>query len=113
MTVPAERRPWGKIDAHLDDLASGDAEIVPQEIGALDSRLLHLRRVQCETACDQQHSLRNDSRRFHVDFLSFFKQKLDDQCPGRSDLKAARSSAAKSSGCSHAAKYPPLSTSWK
>ena len=31
----------------------------------------------------------------------------------RSDRNAARNSAAKSSGCSHAAKWPPLSTSWK
>ena len=32
-------QPAGReIDAHLDDLASGDAEIVPLEIGALDSR---------------------------------------------------------------------------
>ena len=31
----------------------------------------------------------------------------------RSGLNPARSSAAKSSGCSHAAKCPPLSTSWK
>jgi hypothetical protein len=36
-----------------------------------------------------------------------------DQCASRSDLNAARSSAAKSSGCSQAAKCPPLSTSWK
>ena len=37
-------------------------------------------------------------------------------CPAsglRSDLNAARSSAPKSSGCSQAAKWPPLSTSWK
>jgi SAM-dependent methyltransferase len=33
-----------------------------------------------------------------------------DQCASRSGLKAARSSAAKSWGCSHAAKWPPLST---
>ena len=31
----------------------------------------------------------------------------------RSDLNPARSSAAKSSGCSHAAKCPPLSAAWK
>ena len=31
----------------------------------------------------------------------------------RSDLNAARSSALNSSGCSQAAKCPPLSTSWK
>src|ERR1700757_818230 len=42
---------------------------------------------------------------------------LGHACPaqgaGRSCLNAARNSAAKSSGCSHAAKWPPLSTSWK
>ena len=31
----------------------------------------------------------------------------------RSDLNAARISDAKSSGCSHAAKWPPFSTWWK
>jgi len=31
----------------------------------------------------------------------------------RRGLKAARISAENSSGCSHAAKCPPLSTSWK
>jgi SAM-dependent methyltransferase len=36
---------------------------------------------------------------------------VHDAC--RRDLKAARSSAANSSGCSHAAKWPPLSASWK
>src|SRR5262249_59353918 len=35
------------------------------------------------------------------------------QCAGRSDLKAARSSAEKSSGSSQAGKWPPLSTSLK
>ena len=37
--------PRGDVDAHLDDLASGDAEIVPLEIGAL-----HARCCACATA---------------------------------------------------------------
>ena len=45
--------------------------------------------------------------------ISLFLMEPRDQCAARSDLNAARSSAAKSSGCSHAAKWPPLSTSWK
>jgi hypothetical protein len=36
-----------------------------------------------------------------------------DQRAFRSDLNAARSSALNSSGWSQAAKWPPLSTSWK
>ena len=47
-----------EVDAHLDDLASGDAEIVPLEIGSLDSRLLRLRHVQRQTACDDQQRYR-------------------------------------------------------
>ena len=46
MRVVAERHARGKIDAHLDDLVSGDIQIVPQDIGARDSSLLRLRRVQ-------------------------------------------------------------------
>src|SRR5262245_28981021 len=45
MTVRGERRSRGKVDAHLDELASGGAEIVSLEIGAPDSRLLRLRHV--------------------------------------------------------------------
>ena len=33
--------------------------------------------------------------------------------PQRSGLNAALSSSVKITGCSHAAKWPPLSTSWK
>src|SRR5882672_3537480 len=40
MGVLAERYSRSKVDAHLDGLASGDAEIVPLQGGALDSRLL-------------------------------------------------------------------------
>src|SRR5207253_6275607 len=69
MTVLAERHPGGEIDAHLDDLASGDAEIVPLEIGALDSRLLRPRHVQRQTACGDQHRYRHDSSRLHVEKL--------------------------------------------
>jgi hypothetical protein len=38
MSVLAERHSRVEVDAHLDDLASGVSEIVPLEIGALDSR---------------------------------------------------------------------------
>jgi hypothetical protein len=40
MGVPDERRCRADVDARLDDLASGDAEIVLLEVGALDVRLL-------------------------------------------------------------------------
>jgi len=43
------------VDARLHDLAFRDAQIVPLEIGALDSRLLRPRRVQRQTASDDQH----------------------------------------------------------
>jgi hypothetical protein len=44
---------------------------------------------------------------------SVLKSKFADQCAGRSDRNAARSSVAKSSGSSHAAKWPPFLTSLK
>ena len=59
-----------EFDAHLDDLASGDTEIVPLEIGALDSRRLRLRYMQRQTACENQRRYRYDSSRFHVDLIS-------------------------------------------
>src|SRR5918999_947001 len=39
VAVPGEHHAGGDVDARLDELASGDAQIVPLEIGALDSRL--------------------------------------------------------------------------
>jgi hypothetical protein len=66
----AEQHSRRELDTRLDDLASGDAEIVPLEIGALDSRLLRLRHVQRQAASDDQHHYRHDSYRFHVDVLS-------------------------------------------
>ena len=58
MAVLGGDHPGGKIDAHLDDLASGDAQIVPLEIGALDSRQLRPRHVQRQTAYDDHHGYR-------------------------------------------------------
>src|SRR5215213_8517863 len=92
MRVLAERRSRVEVDAHLDDLASGNAEIVPLKLGALDSRLLRPRHAQRQTASYDQHRYRQDSLRFHGDPLLRY----------RNDLNAARSSAANSSGCSHA-----------
>jgi hypothetical protein len=54
MRVPGDRRPRGKISAHLDGFASGDAEIVPLEFGALDRSLLRARHAQRQTAGDDQ-----------------------------------------------------------
>ena len=42
------------MDTRLDDLASGDVEIVPLKVGALDALLLRLRQVQHRTASDDQ-----------------------------------------------------------
>jgi hypothetical protein len=61
--------PGGDIDARLDDLASGDAQIVLLEIGALGSRQLRLRHVERQAACDDQRRCRDDSSRFHVSLL--------------------------------------------
>src|SRR5262249_3418921 len=73
MRMPGERNSRRELNAHLDNLASGDTEIVPLEIATLDSRLLRLRRTKRQTACDDQHRCRHDSSRFHVDLLSSFK----------------------------------------
>src|SRR5215207_6722855 len=113
MAVPGGHLPGGDIYAYLDDLAPRDAQVVPLEIGALNPRLLRPRHVQRQTASDDQHRHRHDASRFHVELLLSFKSRPDDLCAGRSDLKAALTSAAKSPGCSHAAKCPPSSTSSK
>jgi hypothetical protein len=65
--VPAERRSRAKVDPHLYDPASGDAEIVPLELGALDALLLRRRQVQRQTTHDEQRHHGRDSRRLHVD----------------------------------------------
>ena len=62
MPVPAERRSGVQLDKHLDDLASGHAEIVPLEIGTPDSRLLRPDHVQRQTASDDERRHRNGSR---------------------------------------------------
>src|SRR3954447_19426515 len=69
MAVQGERYAGSEIDAHLDDLASRDAEIVPQQIGALGSWLLRLCHVQRQAASDGKHRYHQNSGRFHVDLL--------------------------------------------
>src|SRR5260370_4200404 len=72
MRMLAERHAGRKIDAHLDGLASGGAEIVPLQVGTLDARLLRLRRRQRQTACDNQRRQSHASNRLHVNLpLSF------------------------------------------
>jgi hypothetical protein len=68
MPVPAERRSWCKVDAHLDGLASRGAEIVPLEIGALDP-LLRGGHRQRQAAHDQ--GCDHHSHRVHVASRSF------------------------------------------
>ena len=58
--------PRVEVDAHLDDLASGSAEIVPLQVGSFGSRLLRRRQVQRQSACDAHPRHCNDSSRFHV-----------------------------------------------
>ena len=89
MAVRRKRHPRGEIDAHLDHLASRDAEIVPQQIGARDSRLLRLRHVQRQAASDDQHRYRHDSSSFSCGPPSSFTWKPGDQRAGRSDQAAS------------------------
>jgi hypothetical protein len=55
MAVRRKCHPGSEINAHLDDLASRNAQIVLHEIGALDFRLLRPCRMQRQTACDDQN----------------------------------------------------------
>src|SRR5215207_826102 len=127
------RVPWGdvsrvEIDAYLDDLASGNGEIVALQVGSFGSRLLQRRAFCRQTGSDDQHHYRPQSRRFHVESSSPNGAGNGDR--GRrttvslgtssaadvaylSDLNPARSSPANSSGYSHIAKWPPRSTSLK
>src|SRR5262245_62213012 len=111
-----------EVNAYLHDLASGCAEVVPLQVGAFGSRLLSPRHVRSKAASGDQHRERHDHSLSHVEERScFMRHPLGTgsaPSPGwtlhyRSDLNAARSSDANSSGCSQAAKWPPLSTSRK
>src|SRR5262245_15795064 len=68
--MPGGRHTRAELDEHLDDLASGGAEIVAQQIGALDiaqTYLISLRRGQGQAGGDEQRrSCRDDAMRFHV-----------------------------------------------
>ena len=66
MRVPGGRHPRVELDNRLDDLASGDAEIVPLEIDAFDSCLLRPRDMQNQTARDDDRRYYYHSRRSHV-----------------------------------------------
>ena len=63
MRVPAERRSWGEINAHLHDLASGASEIVPMNLGAPDS-FLSMGQSHCQTAGGEQCGCGENSFRF-------------------------------------------------
>src|SRR3954466_13840771 len=76
MRVPAERYSRAEVDAHLDDLASGDAEILLLEIGTFDSRLLRSRRVHAQTGSDDDCCHRNPVRSFHVNLLEYMKPEV-------------------------------------
>ena len=62
MRVPGSDISRVEVDAHLDDLASGRAEIVPLQVGSFGSRLLRLRHAQRQSACDDQHRHSNNAR---------------------------------------------------
>jgi hypothetical protein len=66
MPVPAERRPEGEVDAHLDDLSPRGGEIVSLKIGALDARLLRRRVVERRQAtCGKRSDGDGEEHRFH------------------------------------------------
>jgi len=62
----AERRAGSEIDECLYDFASGDAQIVPLEIGALDTGLLRQRGRQRNATSNEQQRHGDDTRRFHT-----------------------------------------------
>src|SRR5712671_7437184 len=66
MRVVAEGHSRVEVDAYLDGLASGDTEIVPLQVGTLDSGLLGRRHLQRQNASDDQRRHRHDSHRLHV-----------------------------------------------
>ena len=78
MRVPDGRHPRVEFDDRLDDLASGDAEIVPLEIDAYDSCLLRPRHVQNQTARDDDRRHHRHSRRSHVNLfpLDMLRQRV-------------------------------------
>jgi hypothetical protein len=76
MRVPAERYSRAEVDAHLDDLASGDAEIVLLEIGTVDSRLLRSRHVHAQTGSNDDCCDRNALRSLHVNLLKYMKPEV-------------------------------------
>jgi hypothetical protein len=56
---------WADVDAHVDNLPSRDADVVPLQLGTMDSRLLCQCRLEHECACEGQCCTGNDSSRFH------------------------------------------------
>jgi hypothetical protein len=65
MRVLRERHCRRKLEAYLNDLASGDAQIVPLEFDTSESRLLRPGHVQRQAASGDQHRYRHNSSRFH------------------------------------------------
>ena len=66
MAVFGERRTRGDINTNLDDLATGNAQIIPLKIGTFDiGLLLRLGYVQSKTASDHQQCCRQHARRRH------------------------------------------------
>jgi len=122
--VLAERHARSELDAHLNNLASGDAEVMPLEVSALDARLVGRRHQEWQTASDNQCAavairvvvmcpvpqFDTVGRRTTRLTLRVVRRPTTRY---RSGLNAARSSDTKSAGSSHAAKCPPRSTSLK
>jgi hypothetical protein len=66
MGVPAEGRARLEVDADLDSLASGGAEIVPLKVGPLDAGLLGPCEVRHEGVSEDQQRDGHDPHRHHL-----------------------------------------------
>ena len=65
MRVLAKRHAGGEIDADLDGLASGRAEVVPLQVGSRDPVLLRLRAERRQNGSGDKHRHRHDLQLLH------------------------------------------------
>jgi hypothetical protein len=89
MRVPGGGRSRRELDDRLDDLASGDAQVVPLEIDAPRSHWLRQRRVEHEAGCGDQCRDCHNASRFHEDsFRPLRTSSARTTCEYRREIKA-------------------------